>query len=152
MVVKQSESMKHPVSRVAAKNGHLDVLKWARTNGCPWNGCTCANAALGGYLDVLRWARANGCPWDERTCSWAAECGHLDVLKWARANGCEWDYTDCLLSATSNGHLEVVQWLRSRFFVGGSLGNEAIHALVVSTARRFRQMHIVDWARSIGLV
>jgi hypothetical protein len=22
----------------AAEHGHLEVLKWARENGCPWNG------------------------------------------------------------------------------------------------------------------
>jgi hypothetical protein len=22
----------------------------------------------GGHLEVLKWARANGCPWDENTC------------------------------------------------------------------------------------
>src|SRR5690349_14049438 len=34
----------------------------------------------GGYLEVLQWARANGCPWDERTCLNAAADGHLEVL------------------------------------------------------------------------
>ena len=45
----------------------------------------------GGHLEVLKWARANGCPWDEGTCAYAAEGGHLEVLKWARENGCPWD-------------------------------------------------------------
>ena len=26
---------------------------------------TCSSAAKGGHLEVLQWARANGCPWDE---------------------------------------------------------------------------------------
>ena len=42
----------------------------------------------GGHLEVLQWARANGCPWNEWTCFQAAQCGHLDVLQWALANGC----------------------------------------------------------------
>ena len=29
----------------AAKNGHLEVLKWARQNGCDWNSNTCSYAA-----------------------------------------------------------------------------------------------------------
>lgn len=49
----------------AAENGHLEVLKWARANGCPWYEFTCAMAALDGHLKVLKWARANGCPWNE---------------------------------------------------------------------------------------
>ena len=43
-------------------------------------------------MEVLDWARANGCPWDRvATCACAARRGHLDVLQWARANGCEWE-------------------------------------------------------------
>jgi hypothetical protein len=52
---------------------------------------TCSGAAKGGHLNILQWARANGCPWDEGTCDEAAWGGHLEVLQWARANGCPWD-------------------------------------------------------------
>ena len=54
--------------RGAAEGGHLEMLKWARENGCPWDEDTCANAAKGGHLEVLKWARENDCPWDEWTC------------------------------------------------------------------------------------
>ncbi|CAN0438640.1 unnamed protein product, partial [Ectocarpus fasciculatus] len=47
----------------------------------------CEKAAYNGHLEVLQWARNNGCPWDEKTCSWAAGNGHLEVLQWARNNG-----------------------------------------------------------------
>ena len=61
------------VLRDAAKGGHLEVLKWARANDCPWGALTCAWAAKCGHLEVLQWARENGCPWNEDTC-WAV-CG-----------------------------------------------------------------------------
>src|SRR5579872_5613578 len=48
----------------ATRNGHLEVLQWARTNGCPWNLWTCAGAARNGHLKCLQWARTNGCDWD----------------------------------------------------------------------------------------
>ena len=47
--------------------GHLEVLQWARQNGCPWDEMTCTMAAWGGHLDLLRWAHENGCPWVEET-------------------------------------------------------------------------------------
>jgi len=54
----------------AALNGHLELLKWARANGCcPWDEEMCSNAALNGHLELLKWARANGCRWNETTCS-----------------------------------------------------------------------------------
>ena len=63
------------------------MLQWARAQEppCPWDECTCSEAARGGRLEVLQWARAHGCPWDEDTCGLAAEGGHLAVLPWARA-------------------------------------------------------------------
>ena len=52
---------------------------------------TCEFAAQFGKLEVLQWARANGCPWDEYTSHVAAQGGHLEVLHWLHANGCpEW--------------------------------------------------------------
>ena len=128
----------------------LEVAKWAKERGCPWDDAVLAPrprvaatwrccsgrertalrgtsglAAMprrGGHLEVLQWARANGCsvgrvdlpepreaatwrccsgrertaaPWDEWTCAGAAEGGHLEVLQWARANGAPWDERTC---------------------------------------------------------
>jgi len=75
----------------AAKGGHLKVLQWARSQGCPWNVYTCRFAAEGGHLEVLQWARSDPtdpCPWDELVCINAALKGHLEVLKWAIEKGC----------------------------------------------------------------
>ncbi len=47
-----------------ALNGHLEVLKWARANNCPWDRWTCINAANNGNLEVLKWAWANNCPYE----------------------------------------------------------------------------------------
>jgi len=67
------------ICRYAAENGYLDILKWARSNKCPWDDWTCAWAAWGGHLDVLKWARANKCPWSWRTCAYAALGGHYKL-------------------------------------------------------------------------
>ena len=48
--------------RQAAENGHLEVLRWLRENGCPWDFTTCSSAAKNGHLEVLQWACENGCP------------------------------------------------------------------------------------------
>ena len=76
---------------------------------------TSADAAFGGHLEVLKWARENDCPWDEETCAGAAAHGHLEVLKWARANGCPWGEHTRRLSA-SMGYVETVtcgfDWIR----------------------------------------
>ena len=96
----------------AARGGHLEVLQWLRANGCPWTATICSNAAAGGHLEVLQWARTNGCPWNEWTCCGAAQGGHLVMLQWARTNGCPWNERTCH-SAAERGHLEVLQWATS---------------------------------------
>ena len=77
-------SRKKALCEDAARGGHLDVLKWARENDCPWDEDTCWRAAVGGDA---KWARANGCPWNKRTCSGGGG-GHLEVLKWAAPRTC----------------------------------------------------------------
>ena len=67
----------------AAEGGHLEMLLWARANGCPWDERSCMGAAEGGHLEVLQWARANGCPWDEYMRIYPKGL----VLEWAVANG-----------------------------------------------------------------
>ena len=126
---------------LAAARGHLDVLQWARANRCEWDEFTCNNAAKGGYLDVLRWARANGCAWDERTCSWAAYAGHLDVVRWARANGCPWDKETCA-NAAEGGHLDVLQWARANRCPWDE-------ETCVNAARE-RHLELLQWAHANG--
>jgi len=72
----------------AAYNGHLDCLKYAHENGCPWDQSTTAYAALSDHLNCLKYAHENGCSWDISTTSYAAFHGHLDCLKYALENGC----------------------------------------------------------------
>jgi len=76
----------------AAMNGHLDVFKWARVNGCGWDELgdeeVCSYAASNGHLDMLKWARANECPWSYETIRLARISNHDDIVEWALANGC----------------------------------------------------------------
>lgn len=94
-----------------AKRGYLEMLKWARASGAPWDIWTCAEAALGGHLELLQWARANGASWgaDGEVSKCAAENGHLAVLQWALANGASWNKSTCQIAAGC-GRLELLQW------------------------------------------
>ena len=53
-------SRRELLCQAAARGGHLEMLQWARANGCPWNAETCYRAAKGGHLEVLHWARTAG--------------------------------------------------------------------------------------------
>jgi hypothetical protein len=95
----------------AATGGHLKVLKWPHDTGCPWDSLTCRAAAAGGYLEVLKWLHSTGCRFDTATCAAAAFGGHLELLKWLRSTGCPWDSGTCL-NAAWGGHLATLQWAR----------------------------------------
>ncbi len=86
---------KAQVCSIAARNGHLEILKWARSQGCHWSVHTCYWAAGNGHLEVLKWLKSQECPWDAGVCSWAASNGHLEVLKWLKSQGCPWDKDTC---------------------------------------------------------
>ena len=45
-----------------AKNGYLNLMKYAHENGCDWNSYTTKYASKNGHLDCLKYARDNGCP------------------------------------------------------------------------------------------
>jgi len=100
-----------------AKYGHLNILKWAKENGCPWDSWTCANAAYGGHFELLKYARENGCPWDSWTCETAAYRGHLEILEYAIKNGCPWvtcpwKNTITFTNSASIGSLDIFKWVR----------------------------------------
>ena len=99
------------VCEAAALRGHLEIIQWVRTelSWSSWGIDTCANAAKGGHLRTLQWVRAVGCPWDKETCDAAAEGGHLETLMWAADNGCPWDWSTCRAAARGS-QLEILQW------------------------------------------
>jgi hypothetical protein len=105
----------------AASGGQLDVLKWAREQGCPWEEGICRDAAKLGHLEMLQWARAHGCPWNDRMMTrYAASRGKLEVLKWLLEQGVPWDPFTCAEAASGgygptrarDGYLKVLKWLR----------------------------------------
>lgn len=70
-------------TRSAALNGHLNCLKYAHENGCPWDIETTKYAVMGGHLDCLIYAHKNGCPWDPETAQYAASYCNFECLKYA---------------------------------------------------------------------
>ncbi|KAL6075027.1 Ankyrin repeat domain-containing protein [Balamuthia mandrillaris] len=89
----------------AAQWVHLEVLEWARENGCPWGEQACTRAAEHGRLEVLKWLRANGFPWDKNTCHAAAFGNRWEMLRWVRVNGCPWGKS-ARKWAAENGYVE----------------------------------------------
>ena len=52
---------KNEVCDIAAENGWLDLLIWAKLNDYEWDYWTCNNAARNKHYEVLEWIKLNGC-------------------------------------------------------------------------------------------
>eukprot|EP00644_Phytophthora_capsici_P012102 jgi/Phyca11/543660/estExt2_Genewise1Plus.C_PHYCAscaffold_120613 len=96
---------------LAARYGHLDIVKFLQTEGYPFYKAM-EQAAENGHLEIVKWLHDN----TSHSCSTdamdgAASNGHLDVVKWLHDNREEGCTTRAMDGAAGQGHLEVVQWL-----------------------------------------
>lgn len=121
---------------MAAQGGHLECLKYAHENGCPWNVNTLTAAIRSDQANCMKYALQNNCPRpvgmgvtaakhghlpclrvalefgarDGEVCAAAAEHGHLDCLEFAFSEGCPIDDSKITLSAAKNGHLDCLDF------------------------------------------
>lgn len=97
------------VTRAAAASGRLEILQFLFANGCPWHNDLCADACRGGHLNVLRWLHNRGLPLTTETCSCAALSGNLEMVQFLRAHGCPWN-RETVRCARIRGHHDLAQW------------------------------------------
>ena len=63
----------------------METLRWLKTQkGYKLNALVLSSACERGHLEVLRWLRSEGCPWDERTWEYAADS---TTREWLKENG-----------------------------------------------------------------
>lgn len=92
-------------------------MKWIREQEGPTQ-CRyiCDLAARKGHLEVLKWLYENNYPQSQHVCITAAKNGHLDVMKWAHRNGCPWNKVECINElekyASVNHGMELLERLR----------------------------------------
>lgn len=132
----------------AARDGHLDFLKWARKAGAHWDEpslqIAAEEAARHGHLHVLQWLRKqHATPWHSRVFAAAASYGDIAILEWLKINNCQWDCEACG-NAALKGNLPVLQWLRAN---GTPWNND----WVCRHAREKGHTEILAWALANGV-
>ena len=70
------------VCEYIAKQGSIDLMKWARDEGCPWNIHVPYKAAHHGHIALLTWLSDNSCPISYRAAHAAAKGGHIHIIEW----------------------------------------------------------------------
>ncbi len=92
---------------LAAAKGKLFALQTLKLKlNVEWNEWTCAKAAENGHIAVLQWARSMGCPWDRWSTTLASFNKHVNVLEWAKENGCPYDEAVCRNYARKQASIE----------------------------------------------
>ena len=62
--------------------GYLREYHRLHEGDCPFSGEACAAAARHGHLEALKWLRSEGCPWDELVCRIV---GKPNIMRWIDA-------------------------------------------------------------------
>ena len=93
----------------------ISTLEVAWENKSLWSGLNetsfCTKVAETNKLELLKWAREEKeCKWDAETIMTAASQGNLEMVKYCVANECPIDEGACAEAAV-NGHLEVLKYL-----------------------------------------
>jgi len=101
-------SDENPINE-AAKSGDLDLLIRLRET-FEWNEKTFTIAARFGHLNILRYLYENGCPSNWDAGAWITVNGHLECLKYLYEKGYEFNEYHTR-NVSSNGHLECLRFL-----------------------------------------
>ena len=96
----------------AAYQGNLEMVKYCVANECPINEGACANAAKNGHLECLKYLREEvKAPWDSVTASWAAQNGHLHILEYLVERKFDKYNEEACIWAAKYGHLDCLKYL-----------------------------------------
>jgi hypothetical protein len=156
------------VTRVAAQCGDLEMLKWFRSRGCPWDYRVYVTATVFGGREILEWVMDNGCPWseevpvlilrlkDERGSKIAAGedtwSTVTEIFEWFLGHGLFFDIPMLFKEAFRRGAKEVLYWLteREREEGGTSRIKELVTTLHWQKAALTGNISALTWLKKIA--
>jgi hypothetical protein len=107
------------ITRIAAENNYLEILKWAQHYIIPYSWHIACNFALwNGHVKILRWAYEDRGMWNDLIWDVCITRGYLEILQWAYTvkpnNKIIFRNIDM---AIYNNHLEIVKWAIDKGYV-----------------------------------
>ena len=96
----------------AVNQRNLEMVKYCVANECPINEGACANAAKNGHLECLKYLREEvKAPWESWTAAWAAQNGHLHILEYLVERKFDKYNEEACIWAAKYGHLDCLKYL-----------------------------------------
>jgi hypothetical protein len=111
LCLKKKAVMGFENTAVAARHGHISILKWPYEIKFPVHAETCCEAAYRGHVDVLQVLHAEGHEWHEKLAPLAVAGGYLEVVQWLKEHGCAYDVNNMTQQAAHFGHIHILTWL-----------------------------------------
>jgi hypothetical protein len=156
---------------MAAKNGHLETVRFLHESGCPWDPTTiCCRAAVSGHVELMRYLKQQGCvlsegamctaaargflrmcqylraeqcPWEKYACTTAAGGFHLDTLRWLHEQGCPWGVYDVRYAAATGGYVCVLAYVQDV----APAASAAQQTDLLNVAGVLGQLSVAKWLR-----
>ncbi|PNH04225.1 Ankyrin repeat domain-containing protein, partial [Tetrabaena socialis] len=123
--------------RTVAADGHLPAVAWLVERlgvGAALTTHVFAAAAGAGSMELLRWLRARGCPWDATAFAAAAAGGSEEQLEWLLEQGCLMgDDGEPYVRAARPGDLAIPRCLRRLGCPWGPKGSTFTRAVALLT-------------------
>lgn len=79
---------KMEISNGAARNGHLEIIKFYYENGGEFDEYVLSETAIGGNLECMKYLHNIGCKWDELVLKNCLYNNNFECFKYAFENGC----------------------------------------------------------------
>lgn len=108
------ESGRRLTGRAPAGNGHIQCLRWALDNGCPYDESCSLAAAGNGHLDVLVWIKQLGHPFHRTVCTLSTFGDRMSMLPWLLGPGGAFVDDTLCWHAVSCGRPRALRWALDR--------------------------------------
>jgi hypothetical protein len=99
------------VAHSAAEGGQIEVMQWLKGDDLELTVDHMGNAACEGHLHMIKYLLSEGCPWDHNVIGCAAYFEHYELLHWLWEHGCPRDVTHISMIVTQNGSVQALEYL-----------------------------------------
>jgi hypothetical protein len=116
-------------AEAATATNAASILQYLHSEGAPFAASTMVNAVTdqdSSELPLLQWLYERGCPLSEAAMKAAAALEDPAILHWLHSIDCPCDYDHLCYTATSDGNIGLLQWIKDKHDGAPDWSSEAL--------------------------